>query len=317
MTAGTADPSRTTAQVTEIMYSAQDAADDQEASMLLSPPVRRAYPDPTRARYARRAASLVAGCTLLAAVTGCGTADPPQTVSGDPGPAGVTVSVSAAATTTSAPTPTPPRWAGTTQFLAIKAARTTSGITYLEVRPAKGKGGAWTEVELSSDAVNDPKRGRSGAARQLVAALAERTSSERDDGFDVTFNSQGKISKATWLYVSARETAAANLKRWAGTTQFLQIQSARERAGITYLKVRPADKEYLGESFETVTIGGPWTEVVMSAPAQNVPLRGVGGDAGQLRKQLAERTSSDREEGFDLTFLPQGEVSKVTWLYAM
>jgi hypothetical protein len=300
------------------MYSAQNAADDQETRMLFTPPDRRAHPDPTGAHSGtpRRAASLAACCALLAVLSACGSSDQPETVGGAAGPAGVTGSASVAPTTSSAPSPTPPRWAGTTQTLAIKAARTTGGVTYLQVRPAKKKG-AWIEVELSEDAENDPKRGKTGDAPQLLAALDERTSGERNTGFDLTFDQQGKVTRATWLYVSAREAAAANIAKWSGSTQFLQIQSAREQDGITYLKVRPAEKEYLGESFETVTTGGPWTEVVMSALAENVPLRGIGGDDGQLRAQLAERTQSDLEEGFDITFLSQGQVSKVTWLYAM
>ena len=271
----------------------------------------------TDSRASRWTAALIGGPTLLIALAGCGATGQPETLSGAAAPAGFSTSPSESPVATSSSPATAPRWAGTTQALQIKGSRITDGVTYLQVRPTAKNSGAWTDVVVSAEAQNDPKRGKSGDARQLLAALAERTTSEQTKGFSVTFDQQGQVTKTSWLYLTAHEAADANIDRWAGTTQFLQIQSAREKDGITYLKVRPAKKEYLGESFETVTIGGPWTEVVMSALAENVPLKGVGGDADQLRRQLSQRTTSDREEGFDISFVDQGEVRKVTWLYVL
>jgi hypothetical protein len=160
-----------------------------------------------------------------------------------------------------------------------------------------------------------PRYGKGGDSGQLRAALAERSASESDKGFDVTFDQSGQVRKVTWLYESERERTQAAIEGWAGSTQFLQIKSARKKGDVTYLKVRPAEKEMLGESFETVTIGGPWTEVVMSALASNVPLGGDPGDADALRSSLRKRPASEVDEGFDISFFGNGEVKDVTWLY--
>jgi hypothetical protein len=219
------------------------------------------------------------------------------------------------------------QWAGTTQFLQIGDSRKADGVQYLEVKEAKKDGtgkafktvsldGPWINVVLSDKAVNDPKSEARGDSAKLRAALAERTKAELSKGFDLTFDDQGQVSKVTWLYVSTRETTQAALAKWAGSEQFLQIDSARVQGDVTYLKVRPAEKEYLGESFETKTIGGPWIEVVMSALAVNAPLGDeIQGDASQLRKELDKRRKDQTDEGFDITFSQNGQVSKVTWLY--
>jgi hypothetical protein len=219
------------------------------------------------------------------------------------------------------------QWAGTTQFLQVGDSREADGVEYLEVKQAKKDGtgkafktvsldGPWINVVLSDKAVNDPKSEARGDSAKLRAALAERTKAELSKGFDLTFDDQGQVSKVTWLYVSTRETTQAALAKWAGSEQFLQIDTARVQGDVTYLKVRPAEKEYLGESFETKTIGGPWIEVVMSALAVNAPLGDeIQGDASQLRKELDKRRKDQTDEGFDITFSQNGQVSKVTWLY--
>lgn len=281
---------------------------------------------------ARRTAALVAVPVLLAALTACNSVADAETIDGTAAPAGIGATSTATATTDKATATTTAasasaRWKGTTQFLQIRGSGETGGVEYLEVREAEKKpagesfetvtlGGAWTKVTISAEAVNVPLKGIGGDSGQLRAALDERSGNEPEAGFDVAFDAKGQVSKVTWLYVSSREQANAAIEKWAGSTQFLQIKSAREKDDVTYLKVRPAEKEYLGESFETVTTGGPWTEVVVSALGSNIPLRGDPGDADALRTQLAKRLASQVDEGFDITFSENGEVTKVTWLYA-
>jgi len=113
------------------------------------------------------------------------------------------------------------------------------------------------------------------------------------------------------------DLATAPANKWAGSTQFMQIERARDANGTTFLNVRRAEKEILGESFETVTIEGPWTEVAMSTDAVNVPLKRVGVPVKSLVVALQRRTSSQLKEGFDITFNKQGEIIKVKWLYVL
>jgi hypothetical protein len=280
----------------------------------------------------RRTATLVALPVLLTTLAACNSASGAQTTTGTAAPAGIGVTRAASPTpqnsasaTTQAVAPAT-RWAGTSQFLQIKSAGKADGVEYLEVRRARQKsagenletvtlGGPWIKVPISAQAENVPMQGNGGDFGQLSAALAERSAGESDQGFDVAFDQEGQVGKVTWLYLSSRERTKAALEGWAGNTEFLQIKSARQRGGVTYLKVRPAEKEYLGESFDTITIGGPWTEVVMSALGENVPLRGAPGDADALRTMLAKRRAIEIDEGFDISFFGNGQVSKVTWLY--
>jgi hypothetical protein len=285
-----------------------------------------------RFTFAGRTTALVAVPVLLMALTACNSGTPARRL-GAAAPAGIATST-AAPTAASSPTagdPTPSAspsigWNGTTQFLQIKSSEVVDNVEYLEVRLAEKNavgdnfetvtlGGPWTRVEISAQAENVPLKGIGGDAGQLTAALAERSAKESDEGFDVTFDKNGLVRKVTWIYVSARERASVLIARWAGSTQFLQIKSARKRGVALYLKVRPAEKEYLGESFETRTTGGPWTEVQMSALAENVPLGGIPGDAEALRKSLSTRPANQADEGFDISFFGNGQVSKVAWLY--
>ena len=268
---------------------------------------------------ARRTVALITAPVLLATLTACD----PQLIPGTAAPARNTTG-SAAAPPQTVP---PPNWKGTTQFLQIKSSGTVDGEEYLVVRQARKNTvdktvqtvsldhEPWIKATISTAAVNVLGPGISGDAGQLTAALAERKAGEITKGFDVTFDKDGQVSKVTWLYVSARERVKKAIEGWAGSTQYLQIWSAREQAGVTYLRVRPAKKEYRGEIFETVNIPGPWTEVTMSAVADNVPMDGTPGDADALRSMLDKRTTSEIIEGFDITFAGNGQVSKVTWLY--
>ena len=276
----------------------------------------------------RQTAILIAGPLLLATLTACG----PQVIAGTAGPGGSVTDTATPTTdssaTAGASTPAVPteEWKGTTQFLQIKNFEESDGVEYLEVREAEKKtegktvetvslDGPWIQVKISSSAVNVPKQGVGGDSGQLSASLSRRSTSEIVKGFDVTFDKKGQVSKVTWLYVSAREFATAVIETWKDSTQFLQIKSARKVGETTYLRVRPAEKEYLGESFETKTIPGPWIEVVMSALANNVPIDAETGDADALRTMLSKRSASQVKEGFDITFAGNGQVSEVTWLY--
>jgi hypothetical protein len=283
--------------------------------------------------WARRAAILTAVPALLVVLTACGS---PQltTIKGTVAPAGM-AGTDAPATATATPAasasigndaPATSAWPGTTQFMEVKGARRRDGVRYLDVRPAEKKkagksvatvslGGAWTEVALSDKAVNAPLRGDEGSAAQFVALLAERSAAEVKKGLDLSFDEQGNVVKMAWPYVSVQERAKATIAGWAGSTQFLQIKDARKRDGITTLRVRPAEQQSLGESFDTVTIGGPWYEVVMSPLADNVPMQTeIGGD-DQLIELLGIRIAREADEGFNITFDQASQVTKITWLY--
>ena len=104
-------------------------------------------------------------------------------------------------------------------------------------------------------------------------------------------------------------------RQWAKSKRFMEIQSGRTRDGGVYLKVRPAKKRILGESFETVPVPGPYTEVVVAGNARILHLDGESGTADAFVLDLASRDNP--VEGFDLTFDGRGQVTRVDWLYVL
>jgi hypothetical protein len=114
-------------------------------------------------------------------------------------------------------------------------------------------------------------------------------------------------------------------RRWAGSTQFMEIQRGQVRDGRVYLRIRPAKKEILGESFATVTIPGPYTEVTLADNARIVKLDGGTSTPEAFVADLARRDPNrpnhvqpdQRKEGFDVTFDREGRVTRVNWLYVM
>jgi hypothetical protein len=112
-------------------------------------------------------------------------------------------------------------------------------------------------------------------------------------------------------------TAAAARPRWAGSTRFMQIDLGSIRGGTVYLQVRPAKKQALGESFETVTVPGPYTDVAVVPNARILLTDGESGTPEAFVGTLEDRTKSQRSEGFDVTFDDKGRVSQVDWLYVL
>lgn len=117
---------------------------------------------------------------------------------------------------------------------------------------------------------------------------------------------------ATSAVPPAAKSAAG---RWARSTQFMQIREARARDGALVLTVRPARKRVLGESFETVSIPGPYTEVTVHEDAQIRTLAGTPRPHGAFSTDLAARTAQQRGEAFNVTFDEQGRAFEVDWLY--
>lgn len=104
-------------------------------------------------------------------------------------------------------------------------------------------------------------------------------------------------------------------RRWADSTQFLEVREARTRDGVLLLTVRPARKRVLGESFETVPVPGPYTEVTVHEHARIVTVAGTPRAHEAFPVDLAARTARQRGEAFDVTFDDQGRVFEVEWLY--
>ena len=110
-------------------------------------------------------------------------------------------------------------------------------------------------------------------------------------------------------------TTAGSGRSWAKSTQFMEIRSGQTRDGRVYLKVRPAKKRILGESFETVPVPGPYTEVAVTQNARILHLDGESGTPDAFVLDLRKR--DNRVEGFDLTFDRKGRVTQVDWLYVL
>jgi len=108
---------------------------------------------------------------------------------------------------------------------------------------------------------------------------------------------------------------AADRRSWAGTKQFMQVESAQARGGVVTLKVRPAKKETLGESFETKPIAGPYVAVTVQKNARILLLDGESGTPETFAGALGKRTARQRGEAFDITFAADGKVTLVEWLY--
>ncbi len=103
--------------------------------------------------------------------------------------------------------------------------------------------------------------------------------------------------------------------QWANSTQFMEVSGSVVRGGQHYLTVRPARKQVLGESFETVPIPGPYTEVELLPGARIRHLDGRSGAVEAFLRALADRPADKRVEAFDLYFDGQGRVIQVDWLY--
>lgn len=114
----------------------------------------------------------------------------------------------------------------------------------------------------------------------------------------------------------AAVSTAVSRPPWSGTKQFMQVQSGQAGGGTVTLKVRPAKKVVVGESFETQPIPGPYSEVTVRADARILSLDGESGAPGSFVDALGRRTAQQRAEAFDVTFDATGEVTLIEWLYA-
>jgi hypothetical protein len=105
------------------------------------------------------------------------------------------------------------RWAGTTRFLQIRDGWSLAdGSARLAVRPARreilGEGfatvpvpGPYAEVAVPPSARIVALGGGSGTVAAFVEDLAARPADRRVEGFDVTFDADGLVSRVDWLYV--------------------------------------------------------------------------------------------------------------------
>jgi len=114
---------------------------------------------------------------------------------------------------------------------------------------------------------------------------------------------------------TASAAATNGTRRWAGTKQFMQVQSGRVSGGAVTLQVRPAKKVTLGESFETQPIPGPYTTATVPGSARILSLDGESGSPEAFVGTLGTRTAQQRGEAFDITFDATGTITLIEWLY--
>jgi hypothetical protein len=163
------------------------------------------------------------GSALLCAATGCESDTPSASSTTSPS------TTAAEASTTPAPRPTEPgpadpglRWANSTQFMEVRRGTEQAGEIHLEVRPAKkvvlGESfatevipGPYFDVTMTATARVLHLDGESGTAEAFLTDLARRdphrpnhvTPDQRQEAFDVTFDSRGRVTRVNWLYVLA------------------------------------------------------------------------------------------------------------------
>jgi len=116
-----------------------------------------------------------------------------------------------AASSPSVGTPSKPPWTGTKKFMQVQSGQINGGVVTLTVRPAKkvilGESfetqplaGPYTEVALGAQARILLLDGESGTAESFVGALGTRTAQQLGEGFDITFDTEGKVALVEWLY---------------------------------------------------------------------------------------------------------------------
>ena len=106
---------------------------------------------------------------------------------------------------------------------------------------------------------------------------------------------------------------------WRDETKFVQILGWEFRGTDqdAALYLREAEKQPVGESFETVTLHDRQTcEVPLPETAQIERLREGTSTRDAFIQDLAKLNSSQRKEGFDITFDRRAHVAKVNWLFA-
>jgi hypothetical protein len=114
---------------------------------------------------------------------------------------------------------------------------------------------------------------------------------------------------------AAPTRAPGTTARWRNTTAFMEIRGGAVRNGTVHLTVRPAKKRVLGESFETVPVPGPYTEIATVPHARILYLDGESGSPEVFVDTLKARPAKLRVEGFDVHFNAKGAISQVDWLY--
>jgi hypothetical protein len=220
-------------------------------------------------------------------------------------------------------------WTNKTVFMQVKSGVVRGGTYYLQVRPAKKRilgesfetvsiPGPYTEVAMTAHSRTLLLDGESGSPEVFLIDLKRRTASQADEAFDITFDKKGKVTTVEWLYVKSpdkKAPAPTKSPSWKNKTVFMQVTSGVVRGGTYYLKVRPAKKRILGESFETVSIPGPYTEVAMTAHSRTLLLDGESGSPEVFLDDLKRRTASQADEAFDITFDKKGKITTVEWLY--
>ncbi|WP_326580673.1 hypothetical protein OIE69_41670 [Actinacidiphila glaucinigra] len=127
--------------------------------------------------------------------------------------------------------------------------------------------------------------------------------------------------------------ASTSKTPWAGTKQFVTIDKAWTKGGLTYLSVRPAQKEVNTQfdTWEIVPGTGAFTSVTMAKDARvllTAPVRGDDDASGASRgeplpssqtefvtllKQLDSGLSAGI--GYDLSFDGEGQVTKLQSQY--
>lgn len=180
---------------------------------------------------------------------------------------------------------------------------------------------------MTAPPVRDRRRGRrlavtgalvlllAAAAALLVPQLLDREEPRKGTG-------KGTATSGPSTSPASTEPAAPDATpggQWADSRPFMEISSGASRDGTVFLKVRPATKNHLGESWETIPGTGPFVEVATAADARAIRVRsdqrGPTSTMERLVRDLRERDPDDVAEGFEVTFSAFGIVQQVEWQF--
>ncbi|WP_199439356.1 hypothetical protein [Umezawaea beigongshangensis] len=99
---------------------------------------------------------------------------------------------------------------------------------------------------------------------------------------------------------------------WRSEKRFAQVTGLENGTTVT-LVLQAAEKRPLGEGFETEPLDVPRCSAQMTGDARVLTVAGGSSTPREFVEAVADRSASDREEGFDLTFDGSGRITEVRW----
>lgn len=175
---------------------------------------------------------------------------------------------------------------------------------------------AVTVLATGCDGGSDPVSGAAASPSQSRASTASTRASTASTPADTVLTpSATRPGAARSVGSTGGVSPPKPSVRWANSTQFMQVQSGTIQGGALMLTVRPAKKRELGESFETVSIPGPFLQVTVHEDAVISRLGGKADSQAGFVTALRSRTAHQRGEAFDVTFDDYGRAFEIKWLY--